>query len=67
MIRNCDQCYRRYDDADCTTICPHNPLGANPAPGGFCRRCDMFPPCVCGYTERAKHEPVSSSHTSVEH
>lgn len=52
MYVACGKCDLVFDDASCWTICPHHPLGASPEPQGFCRRCDLFPPCLCGHTER---------------
>ena len=45
MITRCEACNRVYDDEFADTGCPHYPLGTGAAT--FCRRCDLYRPCVC--------------------
>jgi len=54
MRQNCAICNRSYDDADATTVCPHNPLHIGPN-ALYCRRCDEFDG-KCGH--RKLNEPV---------
>jgi hypothetical protein len=49
MRTTCSKCFKRYDDADYHTICPHTPVGSSiepfhptDNPGGYCREHDLF-------------------------
>jgi hypothetical protein len=41
VIVSCPNCQKRYDDASCWTICPHNRLDVDPRKV-LCREHDLF-------------------------
>jgi hypothetical protein len=54
MIVRCERdpsCHAVYDDALSDTQCPHYPIGTGAAT--FCKRCDLYRPCVCDRAEAA--------------
>lgn len=47
-------CGRAIDDAVFSTICEggrHYPIGTGPAT--FCKRCDLYRPCICDKQDQA--------------
>jgi hypothetical protein len=53
MIVSCPQCRKRYDDAQCWTICPHSPLHVA-ADAPYCRRHDLFNCYLCKRVKEIK-------------
>lgn len=51
MRQACQECSRRYDDATCSTVCPHRGIG-------FCAVCDCV---VCLCEPDSCHDPERSS------
>jgi len=51
MIVGCLNCGKDYDDAECWTLCPHNPLHVPPAKK-LCTEHDLFD---CPFHPGAEH------------
>lgn len=42
MYRTCEECGRRYNDIEFSTVCPHDHIDGN-----YCREHDLFDCRVC--------------------